>query len=85
MEQRKKESAGKEIDMSDILDGAQKKARDHARTPMQVNKVLHFRRIFNSVHIETTVGRIIACRLHHRETVDARQRRLRDLEYIVSG
>jgi len=41
MEQRKKESAGKEIDMSDILDGAQKKARDHARTPMQWDASSH--------------------------------------------
>lgn len=36
LNQRKKESDGKEVDMSDILDGMQKKARDHARVPMQV-------------------------------------------------
>jgi len=41
MEQRKKGSDGKEIDMSDILDGAQKKARDHARTPMQWDASSH--------------------------------------------
>lgn len=39
LEQRKKESGEKEPDMSDVLDGAQKKARDHARTPMQVNSL----------------------------------------------
>lgn len=36
---RKKELGGKEPDMSDVLDDAQKKARDHARTPMQVGVV----------------------------------------------
>jgi alpha-glucosidase len=41
MERRKKESDGKEIDMSDVLDGAQKKARDHARTPMQWDASSH--------------------------------------------
>ncbi|KAF7974157.1 hypothetical protein HWV62_13271 [Athelia sp. TMB] len=35
LDQRKQESGGKEVDMSDILDGMQKKARDHARVPMQ--------------------------------------------------
>lgn len=34
--QRRKEKAeNEEVDMSDILDGLQRKARDHARTPMQ--------------------------------------------------
>ena len=37
--QRKKELGGKEPDMSDVLDDAQKKARDHARTPMQVGVI----------------------------------------------
>ncbi|CAA7269704.1 unnamed protein product [Cyclocybe aegerita] len=35
---RKKESGSEEIDMSDVLDGFQKKARDHARVPMQWDK-----------------------------------------------
>ncbi|KDR70826.1 hypothetical protein GALMADRAFT_127384 [Galerina marginata CBS 339.88] len=33
--QRRKESGGQEVDMSDILDNFQKKARDHSRVPMQ--------------------------------------------------
>ena len=37
LEQRKKESGGGKVDMSDVLDGFQKKARDHARIPMQVS------------------------------------------------
>lgn len=37
--QRKKDLGGKEPDMSDVLDDAQKKARDHARTPMQVGVI----------------------------------------------
>lgn len=36
LEQRRKESGCHDIDMSDFLDGAAKKARDHARLPMQV-------------------------------------------------
>ncbi|KZP22101.1 glycoside hydrolase family 13 protein [Athelia psychrophila] len=40
-QQRKKESGGKDVDMSDILDGMQKKARDHARVPMHWDASLH--------------------------------------------
>ena len=36
LDQRKKEANGKDVDMSDILDDFQRKARDHARVPMQV-------------------------------------------------
>ncbi|KAG5641407.1 hypothetical protein DXG03_005275 [Asterophora parasitica] len=35
------EADGKEVDMSDILDGFQRKARDHARTPMQWDATVH--------------------------------------------
>ncbi|KDR69930.1 hypothetical protein GALMADRAFT_230296 [Galerina marginata CBS 339.88] len=35
LEQRRKESGGGEVDMTDILDNFQKKARDHSRVPMQ--------------------------------------------------
>jgi hypothetical protein len=38
LEQRQKESGKKEVDMSDVLDGFQKKARDHARVPVQASK-----------------------------------------------
>ncbi|EIN06497.1 glycoside hydrolase family 13 protein [Punctularia strigosozonata HHB-11173 SS5] len=34
-QKRKKAGPGVEIDMSDVVDGLQKKARDHARTPVQ--------------------------------------------------
>ena len=36
LEQRKKEADGKDVDMTDVLDDFQRKARDHARVPMQV-------------------------------------------------
>ncbi|KAJ8456416.1 hypothetical protein ONZ45_g18727 [Pleurotus djamor] len=36
LDERKKESNSNDVDMSDVLDGFQRKARDHARTPMQV-------------------------------------------------
>lgn len=37
MKQRQQEAGGNaEIDMSDVLDGFQKKARDHCRTPIPV-------------------------------------------------
>ncbi|KAF8655995.1 hypothetical protein AX16_002815 [Volvariella volvacea WC 439] len=35
LEGRKNEQGREDVDMSDVLDGFQKKARDHARTPMQ--------------------------------------------------
>ncbi|KAF5376935.1 hypothetical protein D9615_007297 [Tricholomella constricta] len=35
LEKRKAEAGGREIDMSDVMDGFQRKARDHARVPMQ--------------------------------------------------
>ncbi|KAJ6513701.1 glycoside hydrolase family 13 protein [Mycena vitilis] len=38
---RKRESGKDEVDMSDILDGLAKKARDHARVPMQWNASDH--------------------------------------------
>jgi len=40
MERRKKESGqGGDVDMKDILYNFQKKARDHARIPMQVRRI----------------------------------------------
>lgn len=36
------ESGGAEVDMSDVLDNFAKKARDHARVPMQVGVQLAF-------------------------------------------
>ncbi|KIM81904.1 glycoside hydrolase family 13 protein [Piloderma croceum F 1598] len=41
LEQRKKESDGKEVDMSDVLDNLSKKARDHSRTPIQWDASSH--------------------------------------------
>ncbi|KAJ3508373.1 hypothetical protein NLJ89_g5789 [Agrocybe chaxingu] len=41
LEGKKKDSGGEEIDMSNVLDGFQKKARDHARVPMQWDKTRH--------------------------------------------
>ncbi|EGN92954.1 glycoside hydrolase family 13 protein [Serpula lacrymans var. lacrymans S7.3] len=41
LEQRKKASGGKEVDMSDMLDDFQRKARDHARMPMQWDDTKH--------------------------------------------
>ncbi|KAF8148638.1 glycoside hydrolase family 13 protein [Crassisporium funariophilum] len=35
LERRRKQSGHEDVDMSDVLDGFQKKARDHARVPMQ--------------------------------------------------
>lgn len=37
LSQRQREGKGENPDMSDVMDGIAKKARDHARTPMQVN------------------------------------------------
>jgi oligo-1,6-glucosidase len=42
LKQRKKDSGRKEVDMSDVLDGISKKARDHAQTPMQVHKYSNY-------------------------------------------
>ncbi|KAJ7150134.1 glycoside hydrolase family 13 protein [Mycena crocata] len=38
---RQRETGKDDVDMSDILDGLQKKARDHARVPMQWNSNFH--------------------------------------------
>ena len=35
LENRRREQGREDVDMSDVLDGLQKKARDHARTPVQ--------------------------------------------------
>ncbi|KAH7920510.1 glycoside hydrolase family 13 protein [Leucogyrophana mollusca] len=40
-EQRKKASGSEDVDMSDLLDNFQRKARDHARTPMQWDATSH--------------------------------------------
>ena len=42
LENRRREQGREDVDMSDVLDGLQKKARDHARTPVQV-RVCHAR------------------------------------------
>ena len=39
-EERIADGKGEDPDMSDVLNGIQKKARDNARTPMQVNAML---------------------------------------------
>ncbi|KAF8551259.1 glycoside hydrolase family 13 protein [Imleria badia] len=39
-EQRKKEQGREDVDMEDVLDGFQQKARDHARIPMQASRPL---------------------------------------------
>jgi len=41
LEQRKKEANGKDVDMTDVLDDFQRKARDHARVPMQWDATEH--------------------------------------------
>ncbi|KAJ7729934.1 glycoside hydrolase family 13 protein [Mycena metata] len=41
LEKRKRESGKDDVNMSDILDGLQKKARDHARVPMQWDSSAH--------------------------------------------
>ncbi|KAJ7131246.1 glycoside hydrolase family 13 protein [Mycena epipterygia] len=41
LEKRKRESGTDEVDMSDILDGLQRKARDHGRVPMQWDSSAH--------------------------------------------
>jgi hypothetical protein len=35
--EREAASGGKPVDMKDVMDGIQKKARDHSRRPMQVH------------------------------------------------
>ncbi|KAI5887710.1 glycoside hydrolase family 13 protein [Schizophyllum commune H4-8] len=41
LENRRREQGREDVDMSDVLDGLQKKARDHARTPVQWNSSPH--------------------------------------------
>ncbi|KAI5829976.1 glycoside hydrolase family 13 protein [Schizophyllum commune Tattone D] len=41
LENRRREQGRDDVDMSDVLDGLQKKARDHARTPVQWNSSPH--------------------------------------------
>ncbi|THH16201.1 hypothetical protein EW146_g4401 [Bondarzewia mesenterica] len=41
LQERKAEAGEKEVDMSDVLYGCQRKARDHARTPVQWNDKPH--------------------------------------------
>ncbi|TFK33158.1 glycoside hydrolase family 13 protein [Crucibulum laeve] len=41
LQHRKQEAGGAEVDMSDVLDGFQRKARDHARVPMQWDSTVH--------------------------------------------
>ncbi|KAJ7669661.1 glycoside hydrolase family 13 protein [Mycena rosella] len=41
LEKRQRESGKDDVDMSDILDGLQKKARDHGRVPMQWDASAH--------------------------------------------
>ncbi|KZT25553.1 glycoside hydrolase family 13 protein [Neolentinus lepideus HHB14362 ss-1] len=41
LEKRKRESPGLDVDMSDVMDGIRRKARDHARTPMQWKDLPH--------------------------------------------
>ena len=38
LEKRRKEEGKEDVDMEDVLDGFHRKARDHARTPMQVSR-----------------------------------------------
>lgn len=37
LKQRQEEAQSDAVDMSDVMDGLQRKARDHGRTPMQVS------------------------------------------------
>ena len=41
LDNRRREQGREDVDMSDVLDGLQKKARDHARTPVQVRTVAY--------------------------------------------
>lgn len=45
--QRREESGQEDVDMSDILNDFQKKARDHSRVPMQVSQVSFFLLMMN--------------------------------------
>lgn len=62
--------------MTDVLDAFQRKARDHARTPMQVRR-LRLTDRDTSVHrpfhlFYPSVGCHAARRLHDRDAMDAR-------------
>ena len=61
-----------DVDMSDFLDGAAMKARDHARLPMHVSISFD---IPNGIKLKSfdSVGRICKCGLHQRHPVDARE------------
>ncbi|KAJ8703301.1 hypothetical protein PTI98_001936 [Pleurotus ostreatus] len=41
LKQRQEEAQSDTVDMSDVIDGLQRKARDHGRTPMQWNDTTH--------------------------------------------
>ncbi len=38
LKQRQEEAKSDTVDMSDVMDGLQRKARDHGRTPMQASR-----------------------------------------------
>jgi hypothetical protein len=63
--------------MSDLLDSFAQKARDHARTPMQVRTTLSLPAM---ISFNVTVERECTWRLHDRNTMDARKRRLPRVE-----
>ena len=65
--------------MSDILDDFQKKARDHARVPMQVND-LSLTFDCSWIHCFFSVGCNSKCWVHNWRSLDARERRLSNLE-----
>lgn len=73
-----------DVDMSDFLDGAAMKARDHARLPMHVR--LSFD-VPNEIKLNPfgSVGCLCKRGLHQRHPMDARQRRLQGVERCRSG
>jgi hypothetical protein len=59
-----------DVEMSDLLDSFAQKARDHARTPMQVRTTLS---LPSMISFNITVERECTWWLHDWDTVDARK------------
>lgn len=71
LKQRKKEANSEDVDMSDVLDDFQRKARDHARVPMQVLSDVSC--IIVMLTYRSPVGRNGTCWVHEWNTMDACQ------------
>ena len=53
--QRQGEQGREDVDMEDVLDGFQQKARDHARIPMQASSVQFFNPVIASYYVVVQV------------------------------